>query len=93
MDAVLTPASVFFFVRPLWQGFGGMGKPFQRRYVVSQAVQIMETAVVNNAAALSAFRDLGAAEVRRSLGVFVGRLVLPSSIGSFLFNMLSTFSC
>lgn len=46
------------------QGFGGVGKPFHRRYVVSQAVQIMETAVVNNSAALSAFRELGAAEVR-----------------------------
>ncbi|CAN0152716.1 unnamed protein product, partial [Ectocarpus sp. 8 AP-2014] len=57
------------------QGFGGMGKPFQRRYVVSQAVQIMETAVVNNAAALSAFRDLGAAEVLASaFSTEVGRL-------------------
>ncbi|CAB1120780.1 unnamed protein product [Ectocarpus sp. CCAP 1310/34] len=56
-------------------GFGGMGKPFQRRYVVSQAVQIMETAVVNNAAALSAFRDLGAAEVLASaFSTEVGRL-------------------
>ena len=46
------------------QGFGGIGRPFHRRYVVSQAVQIMETAVVNNTAALSTFRELGAAEVR-----------------------------
>lgn len=51
------------------QGFGGMSKPFHRRYVVSQAVQIMETAVVNNAAALSTFRELGAAEVRLLLSL------------------------
>lgn len=40
-----------------------MGKPFHRRYVVSQAVQIMETAVVNNTAALATFREMDAAEV------------------------------
>lgn len=45
------------------QGFGGMGQPFHRRYVVSQAIQIMETAVVNNNTALATFREMDAAEV------------------------------
>ncbi|CAM9557924.1 unnamed protein product, partial [Sphacelaria rigidula] len=45
------------------QGFGGMDQPFHRRYVVSQAVQIMETAVVNNSTALATFREMDAAEV------------------------------
>ncbi|CAM9917933.1 unnamed protein product, partial [Choristocarpus tenellus] len=45
------------------QGFSGVRQPFQRRYVISQAVQIMETAVMNNTSALNAFRDLNAAEV------------------------------
>ncbi|CAN0117801.1 unnamed protein product, partial [Scytosiphon promiscuus] len=57
------------------QGFGGMSKPFHRRYVVSQAVQNMETAVLSNAAALSTFRELGAAEVLASaFSTEVGRL-------------------
>lgn len=41
-----------------------MGQPFHRRYVVAQAVQVMETAVLNNAAGPTTFKELGAAEVR-----------------------------
>ncbi|CAN0274293.1 unnamed protein product, partial [Discosporangium mesarthrocarpum] len=33
-------------------------KPFQKRYVVSQAIQIMETVMVNNTSALNVFREL-----------------------------------
>lgn len=64
-----------------------MGAPFQRRYVVSQAVQIIETAVVNNTAALSAFRELGAAEVRATLGFF-SNPYLSSRVFLFLFSNL-----
>ena len=52
-----------FFFAGVAQGFGGMGQPFHRRYVVAQAVQVMETAVLNNAAGLTTFKELGAAEV------------------------------
>ena len=41
-----------------------MGQPFHRRYVLAQAVQVMETAVLNNAAGPTTFKELGAAEVR-----------------------------
>lgn len=44
-----------------------MDQPFHRRYVVSQAVQIMETAVVNNNTALATFREMDAAEVSTNL--------------------------
>lgn len=53
-----------YLVSLIRQGFGGLGKPFHRRYVVSQAVQIMETAVVNNTTALATFREMDAAEVK-----------------------------
>lgn len=62
-DVFTTTCTRCVFCVICMQGFGGMGQPFLRRYVVSQAVQIMETAVVNNTTALATFRELDAAEV------------------------------